>query len=286
MVSDPVGLAELGEDEATAGWRRRTELSISIHTATNESARRRLIWVVPATMYFRVVDNAHFDNLVCQALFTDSASAVVIGADPVVATAAGGGGERPLFELVHATQTLIPETGGAILGLLREAGFLKMVGGAGVDDTDDDDRNALFWAVHPGGRAILDKVEGVLGLRLEKTRASRKVLADYGNMGSACAWFWVVVGRRIVRHHWRGVRVGRSPRLWPRPHHGHRPTSPSLTAGSLSSPPLAPSSAPTVSSVARCCCRFAGAPSAHAVSARTSSRHSCSAYPCVVCARQ
>jgi chalcone synthase len=62
-----------------------------------------------------------------------------------------------------------------------------MVSGAGVDFTDDDDRNALFYAVHPGGRAILDKVEGVRGLRLEKTRASRKVLADYGNMGSACA---------------------------------------------------------------------------------------------------
>ncbi|EEC75903.1 hypothetical protein OsI_12970 [Oryza sativa Indica Group] len=133
-------------------------------------------------MYFRVMDNAHFDNLVCQALFGDGALVVVIGADPVVATAGGSGGERLLFELVHVTQTLIPETGGAILGLLRE-----MVSGAGVDFTDDDDRNALFYAVHPGGRAILDKVEGVRGLRLEKTRASRKVLADYGNMGSACA---------------------------------------------------------------------------------------------------
>nr|AAP03377.1 putative chalcone synthase [Oryza sativa Japonica Group]AAR87199.1 putative chalcone and stilbene synthases [Oryza sativa Japonica Group]ABF98137.1 Chalcone and stilbene synthases, C-terminal domain containing protein [Oryza sativa Japonica Group] len=138
-------------------------------------------------MYFRVMDNAHFDNLVCQALFGDGALVVVIGADPVVATAGGSGGERPLFELVHVTQTLIPETGGAILGLLREAGLLKMVSSAGVDFTDHDDRNALFYAVHPGGRAILDKVEGVRGLRLEKTRASRKVLADYGNMGNACA---------------------------------------------------------------------------------------------------
>lgn len=86
--------------------------------------RRRLIWVVLPTMYFRVMDNAHFDNLVCQALFGDGALVVVIGADPVVATAGGSGGERPLFELVHVTQTLIPETGGAILGLLREVGLM------------------------------------------------------------------------------------------------------------------------------------------------------------------
>uniref|UniRef100_A0A0E0GRN7 Uncharacterized protein n=1 Tax=Oryza nivara TaxID=4536 RepID=A0A0E0GRN7_ORYNI len=101
-------------------------------------------------MYFRVMDNVHFDNLVCQALFGDGALVVVIGADPVVATAGGSGGERPLFELVHATQTLIPETGGAILGLLREAGLLKMVSGAGVDFTDDDDRNAAVLCGPPG----------------------------------------------------------------------------------------------------------------------------------------
>uniref|UniRef100_J3KVA6 Chalcone/stilbene synthase C-terminal domain-containing protein n=1 Tax=Oryza brachyantha TaxID=4533 RepID=J3KVA6_ORYBR len=95
-------------------------------------------------------------------------------------------GERPLFDVVHATQTLIPGTGGAIRGLLREAGLRDMLDSAGVDISDVD-RNAMFWAVHPGGRAILDKVEAALGLKPEKTGASRKVLAEYGNMGSACA---------------------------------------------------------------------------------------------------
>ena len=30
------------------------------------------------------------------------------------------------------------------------------------------DRNSLFWAVHAGGRAILDEVESKLGLKEEK----------------------------------------------------------------------------------------------------------------------
>lgn len=164
----------------------------------NAGARVLAVCAETNVMYFRGVDDSHFDNLVCQALFGDGASAVIVGADPVA--------EKPLFDIVHATQLLIPETGGAIQGLLREvgltfglisevpsliaknieAGLRELLSGAGVAD---DDRNSLFWAVHPGGRAILDKVEAALGLKPEKTRASRKVLAEYGNMGSACAWF-------------------------------------------------------------------------------------------------
>lgn len=45
------------------------------------------------------------------------------------------------------------------------------------------------WAVHPGGRAIVDRVEGALGLEEGGLRASRAVLRDYGNMSSATILF-------------------------------------------------------------------------------------------------
>lgn len=45
------------------------------------------------------------------------------------------------------------------------------------------------WAVHPGGRAILDKVEAGLGLAPDRLAASRTVLARYGNMSSATILF-------------------------------------------------------------------------------------------------
>ncbi|MCP3426221.1 type III polyketide synthase, partial [Rothia sp. AR01] len=45
------------------------------------------------------------------------------------------------------------------------------------------------WAVHPGGRSILDKVEAVLGLNPEQLGPSRAVLRDYGNMSSATVLF-------------------------------------------------------------------------------------------------
>ncbi|MEX2534815.1 MAG: type III polyketide synthase [Trueperaceae bacterium] len=45
------------------------------------------------------------------------------------------------------------------------------------------------WAVHPGGRAILDRVEGALCLDPNALHASREVLAEYGNMSSATVLF-------------------------------------------------------------------------------------------------
>lgn len=46
-----------------------------------------------------------------------------------------------------------------------------------------------YWALHPGGRAILDKVEQSLQLKEHQISASREVLAEYGNMSSATVLF-------------------------------------------------------------------------------------------------
>lgn len=53
----------------------------------------------------------------------------------------------------------------------------------------DEPSEGACWAVHPGGRAILDKVEAGLGLAPDRLAASRTVLARYGNMSSATILF-------------------------------------------------------------------------------------------------
>ncbi len=45
------------------------------------------------------------------------------------------------------------------------------------------------WAIHPGGRSILDKIESTLSLKNGGLEASRKVLAEYGNMSSVTILF-------------------------------------------------------------------------------------------------
>ncbi|MBW4095299.1 MAG: type III polyketide synthase [Acidobacteria bacterium] len=45
------------------------------------------------------------------------------------------------------------------------------------------------WAIHPGGRSILDKVEAKLQLREEQLVPARATLRDFGNMSSATVMF-------------------------------------------------------------------------------------------------
>nr|BAX02593.1 chalcone synthase-like [Dahlia pinnata] len=140
----------------------------------------------------------HVDSLVGQALFGDGAAAIIVGSDPDLTI------ERPLFEIVSANQTIIPDTEMAINLHLREDGLklhldkdvprmisenienilMKVVHPFGLRDW-----NSMFWIVHPGGRRILDKVELKLNLNKQKLRASRHVLSEYGNMISACVLF-------------------------------------------------------------------------------------------------
>lgn len=45
------------------------------------------------------------------------------------------------------------------------------------------------WAIHPGGRSILDKVQDAVKLSDAQMAESRRVLRDYGNMSSATVLF-------------------------------------------------------------------------------------------------
>ena len=52
------------------------------------------------------------------------------------------------------------------------------------------DKNEIkFWALHPGGRAILDSLQKGLELSNEQLQPSRKVLNNYGNMSSVSILF-------------------------------------------------------------------------------------------------
>jgi predicted naringenin-chalcone synthase len=60
-----------------------------------------------------------------------------------------------------------------------------------------DPRSIDLWAVHPGGRSILDNVEKNLDLPADALTCSRDVLMRYGNMSSATVMFVLqqVMGR-------------------------------------------------------------------------------------------
>ncbi|KAJ6897381.1 hypothetical protein NC651_023292 [Populus alba x Populus x berolinensis] len=134
-------------------------------------------------------------DLVGVALFGDGAGAMIVGTDPIPVT------ESPLFELHTAIQNFLPNTEKTIDGRLTEEGISfklsrelpqiiedniegfcqKLIGNAGLADKD---YNKMFWAVHPGGPAILNRMEKRFDLLPDKLNASRRALMDYGNASS------------------------------------------------------------------------------------------------------
>ena len=164
----------------------------------NRGARVLVICSELTAVTFRGPSDSHLDSMVGQALFGDGAAALIVGADPDLAI------ERPCFELVSASQTILPDSQGAIDGHLREVGLtfhlLKDVPGLISKNIEKslieafsplgiNDWNSIFWIAHPGGPVILDQVEAKLQLEKEKMRATRHILSEFGNMSSACVLF-------------------------------------------------------------------------------------------------
>jgi predicted naringenin-chalcone synthase len=50
-------------------------------------------------------------------------------------------------------------------------------------------RDVKHWAVHTGGEKIINAVRDEIGIPEERLSATRKVLAEYGNMSSPTVWF-------------------------------------------------------------------------------------------------
>lgn len=75
------------------------------------------------------------------------------------------------------------------------------------------DWNDFFWAVHPGGCAMLDSVEEALELSPGKLTTSRRVLAEYGNMSGPSLIFVLKDLQRSKTDKEIGVMLGLGPGL-------------------------------------------------------------------------
>eukprot|EP00850_Spirogloea_muscicola_P023864 SM000397S15170 [mRNA] locus=s397:43908:51260:- [translate_table: standard] len=205
-----------------------TGLRISKDLAEN-SAGARVLFVCCElnSLTFQSPDDGMPDNIVTAALFGDGAAAVVIG------VGAKAGEAKPMFEIKQTSELLLPETEDCIKGELNDSGLLvhlskevplllgqptrdhcaELLEGVGVHFDD------IFWAVHPGGPAILDVIERRCQLKGDQLRPSRAVLDEFGNMSSASVLFvldkiWQesrkVSGDRSAQQQW-GLALGFGP---------------------------------------------------------------------------
>lgn len=141
------------------------------------------------------------DTIVASSLFGDGAAAAVV-------TGRDLGAEHPALRLDHFETVLTPVGEDEMAWNIGDNGFEMVLGAYVPHIIDEHVIEALtpllasdpslrgrqyggieHWAVHPGGRSILDKVESKLELAPEQLAPSRETLRDYGNMSSATVLF-------------------------------------------------------------------------------------------------
>lgn len=146
------------------------------------------------------------DLIVANSLFADGAAAGIVTArdlpTPVPAvrldgfhTAIAAEGEKDMswtigdhgFEMILSTA--VPQIiGETIIGAIRPLYAREGELAAAFDQGRVGER-VEHWAIHPGGRSILDRVQERLHLSDEQLHPARETLRQYGNMSSATILF-------------------------------------------------------------------------------------------------
>lgn len=140
-------------------------------------------------------DSEATDNLISASVFADGASGVIIGSSQPedggfrldqFAGSIAENSEKDMAWTIGDTgfdmvlSTYVPE----IIKSNLKTAVLPL-----FNDYERELNDIQYWAIHPGGRAILDKIETNFGLQAEQLEASRTVLNEYGNMSSATIFF-------------------------------------------------------------------------------------------------
>ncbi|WOF22598.1 type III polyketide synthase [Microbacterium betulae] len=167
-----------------------------------------VISVELCTLHLRTSNDP--DTIIATSLFADGGGAALVSARPV-------GADEPGFELDRFASRVAPDGEDDMAWRIGDHGFEMVLSNAvpailGRHVTDAvrpllapdpelaralDERTAgavvPHWAVHPGGRSILDKVETALELSEAQLLPARATLRDFGNMSSATVLF-------VLRH--------------------------------------------------------------------------------------
>jgi alpha-pyrone synthase len=137
------------------------------------------------------------DNILANTIFADGAAAALFSPGVPQSSA-------PRFDLVRSNSLLFDDSSAVMGWKIGDSGFemilsqdlpkiiqdkaapalMKVLKGFGMRKED-----VTYWALHPGGRAILDALQEGIGLGENEMQPSRNVLRMYGNMSSASILF-------------------------------------------------------------------------------------------------
>ncbi len=141
--------------------------------------------------------NGSEDSLLANSLFADGAAAAIVSSRQP-------GRGTPSFRIGAFRSALVPAGERDMAWSIGDQGFdialssyvPKIIGaniremvGPALAEEGLSLEDVSTWAVHPGGKAIIDQVQRSLGLSAGQVSASREVLRRFGNMSSATILF-------------------------------------------------------------------------------------------------
>lgn len=166
-------------------------LRVAHHIARSDPQARILVVTVELCS-LHMQETPELTSLLAQLQFADGSAAALVSAEP---------GGIAIDRFFAAT---LPDSDDLIRWDIGDEGFVMHLSGevpgriAQALDTPEMRRAILgnraadeipHWAVHAGGRSILDAVEHGLGLGASALDASRSILRRYGNMSSSTLLF-------------------------------------------------------------------------------------------------
>jgi predicted naringenin-chalcone synthase len=160
---------------------------------SDENAKVLVVCVELCTLHFQ--KDHDMDNITSNLLFGDGAAAVLVVGNKVASKGIKIDGFHSYIELQgksdmawHLSSKGFLMTLSSYIPTLIERGFKALVNKSlnRYQLTEDD---IAHWAIHPGGRKILEVIQKDLKIDPSKISSSFKILSDYGNMSSPTILF-------------------------------------------------------------------------------------------------
>ena len=185
------------------------------HHIVRSDPQARVLAVTVELSSLHLQFSRELEPLLAELQFGDGAAAALVTGDPRG------------FGIIAPFAATLPQSDSLIRWTIGDAGFEMLLSGEvpgriGAALQEEKVRRRLLdgwaagevdaWAVHAGGRSILDAVERGLDLAPAALAASRGVLADYGNMSSSTLMF-VLRDLLEQRDAQRGVAIAFGPGL-------------------------------------------------------------------------
>lgn len=180
-----------------------------------ENPKNRILLVCTELCTLHFKPRGDIESIVIQSLFADGSAAVIIGSDPQE-------NERPIFEFIEEKCDAIPDSlndmtwdassegfdmtlSQRVPGIINKyiEPFVKKL--AGTINFQE-----LEWAIHPGGKAIIEAVEKACALDKSSALSTWSVLKNYGNLSSATFLYvlWEIHQRQISKENIIGLGFG------------------------------------------------------------------------------